>query len=145
MKWLPGHGSESPAKLRKVTQKGEWQMTDCCCWVGPEIWASPSYWVNEYQVSHLHQRNGDTYAHSSMGCPELNVCLYQATFPSTACSGMNKQSGWLCSKQTVHGEGGRVLGSLYWNGLQATYRTATTQCLGVHHPFKGTFIFSFSV
>lgn len=108
---------------------------------GPALGAE---WMS-IRCLHLHQRNGNTYAHSSMGCPELNVRLHQATFASAAWSGVNKQSGWICSKQTVHGEGGRVLGSLYWKGLQATYRTATTQCLGVHHPFKGTFIFPFSV
>lgn len=141
-------GMVTGAWLRRLQPSWErhqkvWQMTDCCCWVGLEFWPLGAEWMS-IRCLHLHQRNGNTYAHSIHGlsraeCPPASghlriSCLDQVWINRVAGSGL---------RQFTVKVG--VLGSLYWKGLQATYRTATTQCLGVHHPFKGTFIFPFSV
>lgn len=78
LKWLLGHGSEAPAGLRKATPEG---MTDDrrCCWRWSWVLGqlpSGAEWMS-IRCLHLHQRNGDTYAHSIHGlsraeCPPLH-------------------------------------------------------------------------
>ena len=83
---------------KKVSDRWQIAAAELVLSSGPDLGAE---WMS-IRCPHLHQRNGDTYAHSSMGCPELNVHLHR--LPShqlLAQAWVNRVAGSAQSRQVM--------------------------------------------